>query len=123
MKFYNVMHPPTSQFLLEYLCNGIENAQYGDLNEANRFKRLSMHMLKNKPDKEWMLGILGILDPDNAIFKKGYKPPGKNPVLQKQEEQFPVRPGFFDGLEVLNPKQMRVKSSISFMTKKQRLEL
>ena len=81
-----------------------------------------MHMLRNGPDKEWMLGLLSFMDPNNAIFKKGYKPPSIKPV-QQLGEQFPVRPGFFDGLDMLTSKQMRGRSSISFMTKKQRLEL
>ena len=45
-----------------------------------------MHMLRNKPDKEWMLALLGLMDPSNDIFKKGYKPPSKKLVLQKQVE-------------------------------------
>jgi hypothetical protein len=39
-----------------------------------------MHMLRNSPDKEWMIGLLGLMDPSNAIFKKGYKPPINKPV-------------------------------------------
>ena len=59
MKFVNVMHPPTADYLVEYIVNGIQTAQYGDLNEANKYKRLTWHMLRNKPDKEFMLGLLG----------------------------------------------------------------
>ena len=80
--------------------------------------------MRNKPDKEWMIGLLGFMNPGDDIFKKGYKPPPKdfNNAMQMQGK-FPVREGFFDGLEVLSSKDLRKKTSVSFLSKKQKLEM
>ena len=82
-------------------------------------------MTRNKPDKEWMLELLGILNPGDDIFKKGYKPPTKNfnTATRIATQNFPIREGFFDGLEVLSAKDLRKKSSISFVSKKERLQI
>ena len=34
-KFYNVLHPPTGDFLVAYICDGIEKSQYSDLSQAS----------------------------------------------------------------------------------------
>ena len=77
-------------------------------------------MQRNKPDKEWMLGLLGVMDPNNDVFKKGYKPPPKtfSNAVHMQQQNLPIREDFFDGLDVLSAREMRQKSSISFMSKK-----
>ena len=82
-------------------------------------------MMRNTPDKEWMLELLGFMNPGDDIFKKGYKPPPKhfNNAVNMQAQKFPIREGFLDGLEVLSGKDLRKKSSINFLTKKQRLEM
>ena len=41
----------------------------------------------------------------------------------QQEEMVPNPNGFFDNLDVLGPAELRRKSSLSFVSKKQRLEL
>ena len=35
----------------------------------------------------------------------------------------PLREGFFDGLDVLSAKEMRRKGNLSFMTKRQKMEM
>jgi hypothetical protein len=82
-----------------------------------------MHMKRHKPDKDWMLVLLGSLNPTDEIFKKGYKPLKKNFTNAQKAGNFPLREGFFDGLDVLSGKDLRKKSSVNFMSKKERLEM
>ncbi len=61
---------------------------------------------------------------DNVIFSKGYRPPVERPmaVAQPEAQMLNCEEGFFDGLTMLDPKQLRKKSGISFISKRQRME-
>ena len=43
--------------------------------------------------------------------------------MQHAEEMVPLRDGFFDGLDVLSAKEMRRKGNLSFLTKRERMEM
>ena len=62
------LNPPTADYLVDLLASGIENNAYENAQVAAFYNRLAEHMRRNKPDKQWMLGLLGTLNPANEIF-------------------------------------------------------
>ena len=51
------------------------NGHYENEAQAQQFKRLAVHIRRNHPEKQWLLGFLASLQPDNEIFQKNYVPP------------------------------------------------
>ena len=55
-------NPPTNVELVDFITNMIEtNNGYSNEEEANRYLRLAVHIRRNPPDKQWMLGLLSML--------------------------------------------------------------
>ena len=83
-----------------------------------------MYMNRSKPEKQWMLGLLGWIHPENEIFQKGYRPPSRQLIAQSdhQKQMIPNRGGFFDNLDPLNVKELKRKGSVNFLTKKEKLQ-
>ena len=79
-------------------------------------------MRRNTPDKQWMLGLLATLHPGHDVFQKGYRPPARHQANQPQQQKIPNRQGFFDNLEMLSAKELRKKSSINFLSKRERTQ-
>ena len=69
MTFKACTNPPTNTALIDFIANMIEtNDTYPNDGEANRYKRLAVHIKRNPPEKQWMLGLLSTLMPENEIF-------------------------------------------------------
>lgn len=69
-----------------------------------------------------MLGLLATLHPTHEIFQKGYRPLAALQPQQRQQLMIPNPNGFFDNLEPLSTKELCQKSSISFLTKRERMQ-
>ena len=69
-----------------------------------------------------MIGLLSAINPGDEIFKKGYSP---NPAYQKPSEvkNIPNNNGFFDGLNTLNAKDLAVRNSLHFLSKRERAQM
>ena len=72
---------------------------YPSQEEANYYNRLCVHLRRNIPEKQWMLGVLSTLQPENDFFKKGYQPPStKLSQATQQAIMIQANNGFFDNL-------------------------
>ena len=61
---------------------------------------------------------------DHEIFQKGYRPPTKkHQAIQHNEEMIPLREGFFEGLDILSAKEMKRKGNLTFLSKRQKMEM
>ena len=60
--FLPCLHPPTTPELVDYITNMLENdGKYEDEAQARKFKRLAVHIRRNAPEKQWLIGVLGSL--------------------------------------------------------------
>ena len=74
--FLPCVHPPTTSQLVDGITDMLENnGNYENEEQARKYKRLAVHIRRNAPEKQWLIGLLGSLYPANEIFLKGYKPP------------------------------------------------
>jgi len=46
---------------------------WDNVEQKKQFQRLAVHMRRHLPPREWMLGVLSHLQPNNMIFVKGYR--------------------------------------------------
>ena len=124
VKFLPCLHPPTAGQLVDIIATMIENNDsYETEDQAKQYKRLALHMRRSRPEKAWMLGLLSTLHPNHELFQKGYRPPPNlQPQQQQQQQMIPNRNGFFDNLEPLSAKELRKKTSLSFLSKRERMQ-
>ena len=104
------------------ICRMIEDKEdWGSDQQQKQFRRLSVHMRRHLPPRDWMLGLLSKMHPDNEIFKKGYHPPKKERAQQVQPT-IPNHNGFFDNLPPLSASELRKGNGfkLNLLTKKQR---
>ena len=56
-------------------------------------------VIDKPPNSDWIINIIGFLDPDHALFSKDYQPPAKIAAQRPSlKYEFPNNDGFFDGL-------------------------
>ena len=76
IKHLPCIYPPTSEFLRDEVANIIENnGEYANEGQAKSWKKLAKYMRKQTPEKQWLLGMLSMINSQHAVFKKDYKPP------------------------------------------------
>lgn len=100
----------------------ITAGQYVDANTEKQYKRLAKHLRRHPPDVMWGLQLLATINEHHELFDPGYKPPKPEPEGRAQVGMVPVREGFFDNLEPLTGKEARGRGSISFLSKKDRVQ-
>ena len=67
--FYNVVNKPTVNLLVDIVIETIDNnVQYPGEEIAKKWKRLALHIRKATPEKYWLLGLLGLLNPRHGVF-------------------------------------------------------
>ena len=67
--FYNVINKPTVSLLVEIVTDTIDNnSLYPSEEIAKKWKRLALHIRKSTPEKYWLLGLLGLLNPRHEVF-------------------------------------------------------
>ena len=117
-------YPPKAQQLAEITANMLDNGAYATEELEKQYKRLAKHIRLHAPDVMWGLVLLSTLNEENDLFKPTYRPPKALPVEGRvQVAMIPVvREGFFDNLDPLSGKEARSKGSISFLSKKDRVE-
>ena len=86
--------------MCDIICRMIEDKKNWDnVEQKKKFQRLAVHMRRHLPPREWMLGILSHIQPNNVIFVKGYRYlPPKDEQIKLVEPTIPNRNGFFDNL-------------------------
>ena len=82
------------------------------------FMRLAWYLKKGKPEKEFLLGLLFYLHPDNEIFKADYKPPQYQQTTNFVSPMVMHKNEFFSNLQELNVKQLKKKGGVTFLDKK-----
>jgi len=55
------------------------------------------HLQSHPPDKDWLINVIGLVNPEHEIFAKGYIPP-KEEKPRGNQPSIPDHQGFFDGL-------------------------
>jgi hypothetical protein len=67
------------------------------------------HIEHNPADVTWLVNIIGLVDPGNEIFEKGYLPPKKE-KLKPEEPSIEAVTGFFEGLpmKIGNGQKLRI---------------
>ena len=74
ISFQTCLHPPPGREVCDIICRMIEDKNNWDnVQQKKQFQRLAVHMRRHLPPREWMLGILSHLQPNNDIFVKGYR--------------------------------------------------
>ena len=72
--FQICLNPPPGRVVCDMICRMIEDKKgWETVQLKKQFLRLAVHMCRNLPPREWMLGILSHLQADNLIFAKGYR--------------------------------------------------
>ena len=69
--------------------------------------------------------LLSTMCEQHPVFQPGYRPPPTKPEVEglaAQARMIPKREGFFDNLESLEGKKARKKGSLSFMSKKDKMQ-
>ena len=121
--FRNVVNKPPVNLLVDIVTDAIEkNRHYPNGEVAKQWKRLAVHIRKSFPEKYWLLGLLGLLNQGHAVFEKGYKPPPSREANQLAAPMVPNPDGFFDNLMELPKAELKKGCSISFLSKRERLE-
>ena len=60
--FLPCVHPPTTSQLVDGITDMLENnGNYEDEEQARKYKRLAVHIRRNAPEKQWLIGLLGSL--------------------------------------------------------------
>ena len=78
-------------------------------------------MRRNAPDKQWLMGLLATVCAEHEVCQKGYRPQKQD--LQREQQMIADPSGFFDNLEPLSVADLRRKGSVSFLTKRTRMEM
>ena len=69
IRVHNVLHKPNSEQLVNIIVTTIENNdQYTTKAEELSYKRLAKHLKRAMPDRQWLLGLLGMMISDHEIF-------------------------------------------------------
>lgn len=85
------------------------------------------HIESHPADVAWLVNIIGLVDPSNEIFEKGYKPPKKEKP-KTEEQSIQAVTGFFEGLpmkmgsgpKLRLPKPQDAATQLSKLEKKER---
>ena len=93
----NCLHPPNAKQLVEIICGFFEGYNYNSEQEMKQCKRLVKHLMRNKPDQEWLLRLLATIKADHPVFQPGYRPPPTRPEVEAEAKMhmIPKREGFF----------------------------
>ena len=117
-------NPPPIDVLSDTLVKMILEAEHYP-NEATKAKCFSLarYLGKYRADKPWLLLVLGTLNKDLPIFKKGYMPPPQSRRGSKLTKvAVDNSDDFFTGLPVLSQGQMKKRgNSALFLTPEERL--
>ena len=125
IKFLPCGDPPSAEILRDEVVRIIEeNGAYASQEQEQQWRRLAKFMRKNIPERQWSLGMLAVVAPQHDVFQKGYKPPPKRLAQQLfQQPMIPNHNGFMDNLPELSAKELKKGGGVSFLTKRQRLEM
>lgn len=55
----------------------------GQEREKRMMRATLDHLLVHPPDKEWLVNVLGLIDPQNEVFAKCYVPPKDQAISAK----------------------------------------
>lgn len=109
---FQIARTPTKAVLAQLLHDSIED--YIDGERVAAETPLAYAMLKTAdlvllrpPDCNWLINVLGILEPDHAIFSRDYLPPKPQMNKMPAQVQFVNDDHFFDNLPLLNAQQLQ----------------
>lgn len=96
-------NPPRKDVLVRIFKSVVERALTG-MAQTHRHLQKPMkttveHIESHPADVSWLVNIIGLVDPQNEIFEKGYLPPKKEKP-KAQEVSIEAVTGFFDGLPI-----------------------
>ena len=101
--FKACLNPPNVSYLVDGIVHMVQNNRYDNERDNHRYNRLAIYLKKNAPEKQWLLGLLALLAPDNEVFVKGYMPPHRMRA-EVEAQMIDNNDGFFNGLHTLNSK-------------------
>lgn len=97
--------PPQKQDLADMVAHEMNNRELIGEPYDGAISRMALIVSKKQPAVDWLLLVLGTLDPDHKIFAKNYVAPIKDRERQKDHGIFVNNfDGFFSGLPSLKSK-------------------
>ena len=100
IRLLNCADPPPKQVIANILCDKMMHFEHQGEPFDTSFRRTALKIKQHPPNKEWMLGVLSTLDPQNELFTKAYVKP--RPDCKPADTKNTVKNvgGFFTGLPV-----------------------
>lgn len=93
--------PPKKAYLLDEL----------KLTVGDRWSSLGISA-KKVPDKQWILAVLGSLNPNHQVFQKSYRPPVN--LVKKEDKVIDNSDDFYSSLPMLvNKRDLKAKSKLT----------
>ena len=115
--------PPTKTQLAEMLYESIEmylktEDALKDKEKQVAFHLTAAHFKETPPAKRYSVRFLALMDPNNAIFQKGYKrPPRPSKFKDLPKMTLPISNDFFEGLPQLELSEIKGRRGLKLSKK------
>ena len=101
IRLYNCVDPPSRADLARMVTDRMRAEQRtGNEPFDSSFQRTAGEISRRPPSQEWLLAMLGSMEPENGIFAKDYVKPKVNRFADEDPDMVDNVDGWFDGLPV-----------------------
>ena len=116
------LHPPPISELVEIISDFILTIDAEGQEERKAcYVRFLCHLRKKTPDQDYLVQIVGILDPTHPMFKPGFKSQ-KEKAKEEEKKLDGMNQEFWDNVEELPLSEMRKRGTVCFGKKKDHLQ-
>ena len=89
----------------------------------DKFERLTIHMRRNAPDKQFLLHLIMCINPGSHIFEPGFKPANTKNAKPEPAKVIPDREGIFRNSALLDASKLSKRRSINMIPKKEQMKM